>query len=163
MLTTSEKKLIHIYARAANLSDQEYRALLLSVTGLRSSADPEFSHADADRVLLALETVLDQRVSLGVVARPRSNWIRDLQHFRRRRHNRLSETARPLHLARRYWLLLQTLLPPAQRSPTYLSGILARACCRPVSGLSELTPPELTPALAALRDRLTYALRRQKN
>lgn len=161
MLSTAEKKLIHIYARAAELSGPEYCALLSAETGKRSCADPEFSHSDADRVLAALEAVAWDRIRTKRV-RVRSRWIRKEFYFRDRLSGGHCFAARRLWKIRRLWMLLAAFLPEADRSDAYLSGIVRQAVGRSVA-LSDLTPAESVPVLNALQDRLAWAVRARKN
>jgi len=160
VIAKTEKKLIHIYAGAAGLTDQEYRGLLSDLTGKRSCADHEFSHADCDRVLASLEGVLFDRISRGVVRDPRgrSRWIREEWHFRSRyaRQSAGVITPRQDHRIAQLWTQLSEFLPDP--STDYLARLIRRSIGRPVS-IPALSFAQAASVLDALSDRLRYALR----
>lgn len=172
MISTREKTLIHIYAHAARLADQDYRALLREHTGLASCANPSFSHADADAILAALEAVLFARVSAGLVPDPRpgSRWIRDEYYFRRRistpsasgyAANATPINARQFHLIQQLWLQLSEFLDAPHTSDAYLAAIIVQSIGHSAPILA-LTRRQAGMLIDALRDRLKYAISQSK-
>ena len=161
MITKHEKKLVHIYAHAAGLGDPEYRRLLTEHTGKRSCADPEFSHADTDRALAALEAVLFDRVDRGVVPDPRrrSRWIRDEFHFRNKHRGRGWITSRQHHKIEELWHQLSQHLPPDKAHSGYLAAIIVKATGKTDLGVTALTTHQASHLIDVLTDRLTHALR----
>ena len=161
MITTREKKLLHIYAGAAHLSDQVYRSILREHSGCASSADRSFSHSDCDQVLAALETLLFDRVARGEVPSPigSSAWIRDEFYFRRRLAGPEKINARQIWIIEKLWSQLLEFLPVESRTVQYFAGIVHKATGKPDIGLSALTHSESSHVLDALRDRLSYAMR----
>lgn len=156
MITKREKMLLHLYADAAGLDHSAYVAHLSDETGKSSSADPEFSHADADAMLCRLEAVLWGRVAAGEVPRPVSAWIRDEFHFRRKCSTTSARlTTRQAWKIDTLWTQLGEFLPDP--SADYLARIVARAVGRPTS-VSLLTQHDAALVITALQDRLRYAL-----
>jgi len=160
MITNQEKKLIHIYKHSAQLNQAEYRELLHEQTGLHSCADPEFSHADADRVLAALEAILFDRVSRAVVPNPvgRSRWIKRATYFRDKQKGGFVPSAQQEHLVRELWLQLQEHLPQSKRNTDYLAAITRQAVGHAV-GKHPLTRAECGHLIDALKDRLKHGIK----
>jgi hypothetical protein len=160
-ISAKEKMLIHVYASAAQIPDPHYRQVLRQKTGKGSCADPAFSHADADRVLAALEATLFDRVRRGDVPdpRPRSRWIREEYHFRRRVDDPARINSRQAWAIRGLWEKLCPYLPESERTPQYMAGIVARATGRSDIGLHALSAADAGMVIDALRDRLAYAIR----
>lgn len=162
MIQKSEKKLIHIYAHAAGLTDPEYRAILQEITGKFSCADMEFSHADCDRALAALEGVLFDRVARGLMPSPlgRSRFIRSEWHFRERVARVSSGLLSPRHEHRilQLWSQLSEFLDDPRCRDDYLAAIVRKSTgvSKP---LAALTRSEAQSVLNALSDRLRYALK----
>lgn len=154
MIGSNEKKLIHQYARAAKLTDAEYRDILEFESGKRSTADPEFTHTDTDHVLVALETVLWERIRKGVVRQPKQ--IRNEFHFRHK-YGGAADTASPrqLHRIDQLWCQLSEFLETS--TPDYLMGITFKAtgvANRP----GQLTRHQAAQLIQALKDRLAYGI-----
>lgn len=162
MITTAEKRLIHIYAQAAQLSQPTYRSLLEAQTGKLSSADPDFTHHDADNVLICLETLLFQRVDAGQIPDPvaaGNRWIRDRHHFRRRAQGPGRITTRQAHRIETLWAQLVPHLPPDQQTPAYLAAILAHATGKCDIGITALTKRHAACLITALQDRIAHAIK----
>ena len=159
MITRSEKKLIHIYAHAAGITEREYRALLVEASGKESSADMEFNHADADRVLAALEALLFDRVARAVVQDPRgrSPWIKDEYHFRKKASGPGAATSRQRWKIDALWSQLCDFLRPGDQRLDYLSRIIAKSVGRPTP-LDLLTTSQAAAVIEALQDRLRHAI-----
>lgn len=165
-LSPGEKALFHIYKAAAALSDPDYRQILLASSGCSSAADPEFTHAAADRALATLETRLFERVDAGLVPDPIAQghrWIRARFHFRHRLPRAGRINSRHLHLIQQLWEQLCQYLPAHQRSTAYFAGIVARATGRRDLGVSALSWHDAQNVIDALRDRLSYAVRRPQH
>ena len=163
MITKREKAWVHIYADAAGLTDAEYRALLEDKTGKRSCADPDFTHANCDTILAALEAVLFDRVDRGEVPDPRGRhkYIKDEHHFRRRIRGPGFITTRQHHETQELWTDLQQFLPEENRGVDYVTRIIAKATGRTKlgNGSGPLKQSEAANVIDALKDRLKYAIR----
>lgn len=71
MISAEQKGRIKQYQNAAALSDAEYRALLVEVTGMRSTTEAAFSNHDVDEVMCHLEATIEQRIAAG---HPTARW-----------------------------------------------------------------------------------------
>jgi len=162
MIQNNEKMLIHIYAQAAGVRGPHYRQLLKATTNKDSSADPAFSHADCDRILASLETILFDRVHRGEISDPRTNghkWIKDEFHFRTRCRGPGLINSRQAHIIDQLWTELQPWLQTEQRVPSYIAGIIRKATGRFDIGLTALSSSDAGHVIDALKDRLASAIK----
>ena len=158
-LSNQQKCLVHRYARAAQLTDLEYRAILRRHAGVASCSDPEFSQSGYDETMAGLEAILEARLASGVVPPP-GRAIRDLCYWRRRRSGgRIN--SRQYHAITQAWRALLPSLPKDKRTPEYLAAIVAKATGRRDVGASALSSRDAGLVLDALKDRLHYAHREQ--
>jgi hypothetical protein len=93
MLSKSQKALIKTAQREAELPDEDYRDLLETVTGSRTSTDPKLGDRSFDKIMAFLEAVFWRKFDLGQLQR-RS----DYPVFQERRYwskkNTMAETSR---------------------------------------------------------------------
>lgn len=159
-LNNRQKALIHIYKAQARLGLINYRCLLAESTHNRAvtSADPHLTQADFDAIMAALETVLWQAVDAARIPAPTGR-ISTRDYWRRRLLDGRGATSRHRWRIDDLWRQLCPLLPESQRTTAYLCAIASKSCRRPIVGLQDLTVADAGLLIAALKDRLSYALR----
>lgn len=165
MLKARQVMLLHIYAKAAALADDDYRGLLFRASGCRSSRDPRFDQPAFEAVMSALEAVLFDRVATGLVPDPmplsRHILRRDYWRGRSRLHNNGRITPRQRHLIMDLWTQLAPQIGfPDIGSPEavkYLIGIVRAGTGNPgrLAAIS-LSEHEAAILIDALRDRLSH-------
>ena len=163
MLNNKQKMFLHIYADAASLSDPAYRDILKTHAGVCSSADRMFSQAGFDGAMSALETVLFDRVHAGVVPDPRGQvrYISSEFYWRTRNPGVGRINSRQAHKINQLWNQLCEWIPADQHAVVYFAGIVHRATGKQDIGLSALSSSEADSVINALKDRLSYAIRKQ--
>lgn len=160
MIANSQKVMLHVYARAAGISEPAYRNVLRQQAGCVSAADTDFTQSGWEQCMAALESILFARVDAGQVSDPMrrySRWIRERTYWRDRLPKRGAATSRQLHRIRELWAVLQTCLPPDRRGLDYLSGIIRQSVNRNVD-LTHLSYAEAAFVINALQDRVTHAV-----
>jgi len=134
MWSNKQKGVIHRYKAAANLHDQEYRAILHEATGRSSAADQRMTQYGFDWAMAFIEQRLHYRISEGFVARPQ--WLRTINYWRGRvARPGVSMSTRQRHEILEGWRKLTNYLPRgkwALRYPDddpfwYLAGIASKA------------------------------------
>lgn len=161
-MTPAQYGKIHAYKKAAGLQDKEYRDVLKASTGKVSSK--QFTEADFDRAMAAIEAVLFDRVAAGRVRDP--DWIQNPCHWRLRLPREGYANTRLIHTLRERWALLTDYLPDSERCDLYLAGIIRQATGRDIPGLvqdgrlSWASIPAAAAGLAitAINDRLANAV-----
>lgn len=162
-LHTSQRILIQIYRRAANMADADYRRLLLANTGCRSSTQATWTQESYDAAMAALETILFERVAQGRVENPigRDRYIRAEFYWRNKNPGQGYINSREVHKITQLWTLLGEYLPAENCSLQYFRGIVAKATGRQDIGLGRLTAKDAHRVIVALKDRLAFAMRKQ--
>src|ERR1051326_9204948 len=69
MLTNAQKALLKQAQRQAGLEDEEYREVLETVSGCRSSTDPRLGDRHLDKCLAYIEAIFWRRVDQGKLER----------------------------------------------------------------------------------------------
>jgi len=153
---------LQIYRRAAGLADAEYREILHHVTGATSSTAPGLTNYHYDQTMARVETVLAYRVAEGFVPAPDpgKTGIRKMDHWRKRLPEAGEMSVRQRWMVFNLWKQLSPELPAEHRSVDYLKSVAAKACCRQVTDILELTTGQAWLLIEALKDRLHYAVRR---
>lgn len=163
MLRDTQKIIIHVYQRAARLSDPVYRDILHAHAGMASAADPEFTQSGYEQVMAALETVLFERVDTGEVPDPigRSRYIHDRNYWRNKANRQSGGrvNSRQYDLIMRLWTQLGEWQEDSERTPEYFAGIVARATGKTDIGVSALTSSQAWCVIEALKSRLAHALK----
>lgn len=159
MISNDQKVRLHVYARAAGISEPAYRNVLRQQAGCVSAADSDFTQQGWERCMAALESILFARVDAGQVPDPRgrSRWIHARTYWRDRLPRAGYATTRQLHRVRELWATVQTFLPPEKRGLDYLAGIVQRSVNRNVD-LAHLTYAEAAFCINALQDRISHAV-----
>jgi len=171
MLKSRQVMLLHIYSKAAALADPEYRALLRTSTGYDSSTDPHFDQSAFERIMAAVEELLDDLVDSGLVPDP----IPASRHIIQRRYwrgrSRLARsgriTPRQRHLVLDLWTQLAPEIgfadPGAPAAVQYLCGIVRQGSGAHRLGAISLSESEAAVLIDALRDRLSHLSVNQVN
>jgi hypothetical protein len=161
MIKNGQKAVLHIYADAAGLAEQDYREILKREAHVRSAADPDMSQGGFERAMAVLETTLWERVESGVVPDPRGrvSKIGDPYYWRSRRPAAGYITSRQAHMIETLWARLQEHLPPEDRNVEYLARMLHRATGKRDIGYAALRAHEAAWLINALIDRLAHAVR----
>lgn len=162
MLARSQIITVKTYQRLAGLSDIDYRDLLRRHAGVHSCK--QLSQDGFDRVMPALEAVLWERVTAGLVKQPPSV---SPNHWRSRCPAAGMLNSRQRHRIERLWEMLGDYLPRESQTEAYLAGIVARAAgamaddyIGPDGWIAwERIPAEAGRlAITALQDRLKHAV-----
>ena len=164
MIQNQQKALLHIYANAAELSESAYRSVLSHASdgACASAADRDFSQQHYELAMAELETVLFSRVHAGIIDNPigRNKYINQEFYWR----NKLPEygkiNSRQFRKINELWEKLCPYLAPDQRNPRYFAGIVYHATSKRDLIVSALTHNEASMLIDALKDRLSYAIRR---
>ena len=167
MIQKQQKALLHIYKHAADLSEPAYRSVVSHASGglCNSAADRDFSQQHFERAMAELETLLFSRVHTGVVDNPigRNKYIHKEFHWR----NKLPEygkiNSRQFRKINELWEKICPYLSADQRNPRYFAGIVYHATSKRDLIISALTFNEASMVIDALRDRLSYAIRKPKH
>jgi hypothetical protein len=159
MIQDVQKGIIHLYARAADLSDPTYRNILREHAGVSSAADRRFSQAGFDAVMAALETALFTRVHEGNVPNPigRHRKIRSEFYWRHRLPQEGFITSRQAHRIEELWAGLLPYIDPEKQNKSYLRAIMVRATGRQDIGSGPLTFRQAAMVIDALQDRNAYS------
>lgn len=154
MIKSTQKQLIHEYARAAKLEDATYRNFLLNRAGVTSSADPSMTQRGFELLMAALEIELFRRVASGQVPSPigHSRNIRSETYWRDRCPDRGRATTRQMH---EVWEMAGRLFGHGSLGQFggYLEGMAERATGR-AANIEDLSVVSASALIDALRDRL---------
>jgi len=136
----AQKKVIHRYAHAARMGDDEYREVLQTATGRRSAADRAMTQHDFDWAMAFIEQRLDYLIAEGFVNQPA--WLRDRRHWR----NRVARPGQQMSTRQRHeilerWTTLTKYIPAEKWHPRhdgddpfwYLAAIASKAAGRPIA------------------------------
>jgi hypothetical protein len=157
--TNRQKSLVHIYKAAADLPDQDYRAILHEVGGCDSAAHPALTQYHFEHIMARIETILDYRVAEGIVPSPNPKYISNLRTWRTRIPQGRGANSRLTHKLRTLWCELAQHLPEDDRTDTYLAAIASRAChCRVRDPRWDIQAWQASLVIEALKDRLRHAL-----
>jgi hypothetical protein len=100
MLSNPQKALLKQAQRQAGLSDDEYREVLETVSGCRSSKDPRIGDRHLDKILAYMEAIYFRKVDLGELHHapgPRATFRQ--RHFWSQKNN-AAETSRDRYMQR---------------------------------------------------------------
>ena len=160
MIQSSQKRLLHIYAHAAGLSDPTYRNHLVQAAGVSSAADPNLTQSGFESAMASLETVLFQRVAAGEVPDPRgrSRYILEEYYWRNKLPRSGLINSRQAHRIESIWQQLCQWLPAENRNLEYLGGIVRKSTGKRDPGYTALTSYQAANLIDALQDRLSYAV-----
>lgn len=160
MIGARQKATLHIYKDAAQLSQPAYRAILRDYAGVPSAADSRMNQAGYERAMAALETLLFDRVSAGVIPDPigRSKHISQRTYWRDRLPKHGMINSRQMHRITYLWGRLMEFLPPAQCSMDYRDGIVTKAIGRHAGELATISADEARHVIDAMADRLQRAI-----
>lgn len=156
-LDNRQKALLHIYKAAAQLSEAEYRHILLTKAHINSAADPNFTQPGFDRVMCSLETELATRIDTGRVAAPPTGKIKSLTYWRSKYTGPGRINARQKQALQKAWQRLAENLGEAA-TQSYLLGIIAKACGRRALP-HQLSAAEAGMVIDAIKSRLQTAIR----
>lgn len=167
MIKNQQKALLHIYAKAAALSESAYRCAISHASGgaCSSAADRAFSQDNFELAMAQLETLLFTRVHEGIVDNPigKNRYIQKEFYWR----NKLPEygkiNSRQFRLLNELWSKLSTYLPESERTSVYFAGIVHKATGKRDIGLTALSFNEAGMVIDALKDRLSYAIRQPQH
>ena len=157
--TKQQKALVHIYADAAKMPDQAYRAILHDVADAGSAAAPWLTQYHFDQVMARVEARLEYAIAEAFVPRPAAGRIRDLGYWRRRLPGPADTNSRQIHVIDVLWHQLRQRLPEPDRTDDYLCRIASRACGVRISSRHGLRAWQAGLLIDALKDRLSYAIR----
>lgn len=151
-----QKAVVKRYQKYAALSDFDYRRLLLTTTGQRTSTAQELSQGDFDVFMAVLEVTLWERFGQGLCDRPPAGIQPD--YWQRRCPAAGMANSRHLHLIGPLYQQLVNALDAANQSPVdpprYLLQMASRASRRPIHNLSELRAWDAVSLIEAIKDRL---------
>jgi len=157
--TNAQKGRVKQYQGYCEMTDIDYRALLIKFTGCSSSKHQSLTQWHFDHVMAAIEAVLDYRVAEGFVNAP---YGKDLGYWRNRLPKEGFANSRQVHEINDWWYKLQPYLEPDQRTIDYRNGIISGACrCRFNDALSGLHSWQAGLAIEAFKDRLRWALKKR--
>lgn len=159
MLANTQKKLIHLYARAADLDEVTYRNYLRACAGVSSAADPKFDQAGFEEVMSQIERELESRADRGEVPDPvrPGGRIRNLRYWRSRRPAAGMINSRQAWRIEKLWRDLQPMIPEENRNVNYLCRIVHKATGKRDIGYAALSAAEANSLIDALTDRLNHA------
>ena len=147
---------VQTYRRLARLNDAEYRGLLETCAGARSSKDAGLTCHDCEVVMAHLETVLWARVDELVVPQPPSKIARN--YWRNKLPKNGEPNSRLLRKMWALWDLLKPHLPETDRNNKYLAGIATHASGWHVKDIWQAKAWQVSLTIEALKDRLQHAL-----
>lgn len=157
MINTRQKQIVHQYKRAAGLNDPTYRQYLREHASVDSCADRAITQSGFESLMAALETVLFQRVRAGDVERPAN--ISNEFYWRSKLPRSGFINSRQAHKITELWARLKEYLPQGKTTMSYLNGIISIATGRENNGYMSLSNCEASCVVDALRDRLSFAIR----
>lgn len=155
MIGNREKALLHIYKAAAQLPEQDYRAIIKEASGLTSSAARSFSHHDFRRSMAAIEDALWCRVDDGHIPPPSSSRISQRGYWQAQLDRFKPPAAAAITINQRYrittrWKIIQTWAPPDDPEQ-YLAGIVHQATGIRTTDLSKLSKQQANKLIDALQ------------
>ncbi len=158
----TEKMLLHIYKDAAAMKELEYRQLLLSCSGVESSADRLFDDVHFRAAMARLETILFTRFADGLIPNPRGRnpYIRIETYWR----DQLRKVDPPGRITSaqvgRITIRWNELAGPLGEkwNVNYFAAIVARATGKRDVAATALTSAEAKNVIDALQDKLKHAL-----
>ena len=114
------------YRKFAKISENEARQILHEITGIMHEGSPELKQPQFEHVMAALETRLEEQITIGKAALPSGV---DL-HYWRGRLTGSNATSRQMREIDQTWRTLCGYLPEDKRTEDYLHGIIAQAAGR---------------------------------